>query len=75
MGQKVSLPDPAPLSTPGEQNKTATGGQLFKFEDDAYKLFHPNVTPELYDANDGGEKPNWILDVRALGFLGFRVKP
>ena len=65
MGQKVSLPD-APPPTPGaggEAPKSPTGGQLYKFEGEAYALFHPNVTPELFDDGDD-ESPQWILDVR-----------
>ena len=65
MGQKVSLPD-APPPAPGagaEAPKSPTGGQLFKFEGEAYALFHPNVTPELFDDGDD-ESPQWILDVR-----------
>jgi hypothetical protein len=67
MGQKVSLPD-APPPAPGagaEAPKSPTGGQLFKFEGEAYALFHPNVTPELFDDGDD-ESPQWILDVRAF---------
>ena len=65
MGQKVSLPDDPP-PTPGaggEAPKSPTGGQLYKFEGEAYALFHPNVTPELFDDGDD-ESPQWILDVR-----------
>ena len=65
MGQKVSLPD-APPPNPGaggEAPKSPTGGQLYKFEGEAYALFHPNVTPELFDDGDD-EAPQWILDVR-----------
>jgi hypothetical protein len=71
MGQKVSLPDaPPPASGAGaEAPKSPTGGQLFKFEGEAYALFHPNVTPELFDDGDD-ESPQWILDVRA--FASFR---
>ena len=69
MGQKVSLPD-APPPNPGaggEAPKSPTGGQLYKFEGEAYALFHPNVTPELFDDGDD-ETPQWILDVRDSGF-------
>jgi|TARA_B110000977_G_scaffold159834_1_gene203899 hypothetical protein len=74
MGQKVSLPEapPAPGASGETQPKSPNGGQLFKFENDAYALFHPNVSPELFDEGDD-EKPQWILDVRRGRALFTRI--
>lgn len=65
MGQKHSLPD-APPTTPGgsEVPRSPNGGQLFKFEGDAYGVVRASVVPEIFDDGDD-EDPAWILDVRA----------
>ena len=57
-----TIPRP-PRARAARRRRAPRGGQLYKFEGEAYALFHPNVTPELFDDGDD-ESPQWILDVR-----------
>ena len=70
MGNKqssVELPEPPAQEAGGNADvpRSANGGALFKFENDAYNVLTSAVTPEL--SNDGDEEaPAWILDVSIL---------